>query len=252
MPLPLLQVTNLIHRFANGTLAVNDVNWVIEQGQFIVLSGSNGSGKTALVRHFNGLLLPTSGSVLLNGVPVQKQLLAARQAVGMVFQDSGSQMVAQTVWDEIAFGPENLYLSPSEISSRVQEALAWVGLQGFENRHPFELSGGEQRRLAIAGILVMRPKMVVFDEPFNGLDYPGVVQTLQQMVRLHQNNHTILVITHDLEKVLAHATRLTLMQNGQLVADGTPEAVLPQTPQFGVKRPYPVNRPIDSLTWLTN
>lgn len=249
---PLLQVNKLVHRFPDGTLAVNGVNWVMEQGEFIVLSGSNGSGKTALVRHFNGLLRPTSGTVLLNGIPVHKQLLAARQAVGMVFQDAASQMVAQTVYDEVAFGPENLCLPAPEIHQRVQDALAWVGLQGFENRHPFELSGGEQRRLAIAGILVMRPQLLVFDEPFNGLDYTGVVQTLQQMVRLHQNGHTILVITHDLEKTLAHATRLAFMQNGQLVADGAPAEVLPLAPRFGVKRPYPVNRPITSMTWLTN
>ncbi|HRI28652.1 MAG TPA: ABC transporter ATP-binding protein [Chitinophagales bacterium] len=242
----------MVHRFANGVQAVKGVNWQIQKGEFIVLSGSNGSGKTVLVRHFNGLLQPTSGSVLLWGKPVSRQLLIARQTIGLVFQDAASQMVAQTVYEEVAFGPENLRLTASEINHRVTQALQTTGLTGLENRHPLELSGGQQRRLAIAGILAMQPAMIVLDEPFNGLDYEGVVQTLQQIVSLHQNGHTILVITHDLEKTLAHATRLAIMHQGQMVLDGTPQTVLPQAEKYGVKPPYHYHqRPLNSITWLT-
>lgn len=252
MSQPLLQIQNLTHRFPNGVWALNGINWQISSGQFIVLSGSNGSGKTALVRHFNGLLQPTSGNVLLWGKPVGSHLTLARQTIGMVFQDAASQIVAQTVYEEVAFGPENLRLATPEINRRVTQALQTTGLTGLENRHPLELSGGQQRRLAIAGIVAMQPAMIVLDEPFNGLDYEGVVQTLQQIVSLHQNGHTLLVITHDLDKVLAHATRLAIMHQGQIVLDGTPQTVLPQAEKYGVKPPYHYHqRPLNSITWLT-
>lgn len=246
----LLQTQHLVHQFTNGTKALDGVNWEVTAGEFIVLSGGNGSGKTVLVRHFNGLLRPTSGQVLLNGISVHQQLQHARQTIGMVFQDAASQIVAQTVYDDVAFGPENLRLSQEEIDKRVKESLANVGLTNLENHHPYELSGGQQRRLAIAGVLAMKPQMIIFDEPFNGLDYEGVVQTLQQIVQLHQNGHTILVITHDLEKVLAHATRLCIMQQGDIRLDGLPEEVLSHVEKYSVKRPSPSQRLIETMTWL--
>lgn len=246
----LLQTQHLVHQFNNGTKALDGVNWEVTAGEFIVLSGSNGSGKSVLVRHFNGLLRPTSGQVLLNGISVHQQLQHARQTIGMVFQDAASQIVAQTVYDDVAFGPENLRLSQEEIDKRVKESLANVGLTNLENHHPYELSGGQQRRLAIAGVLAMKPQMIIFDEPFNGLDYEGVVQTLQQIVQLHQNGHTILVITHDLEKVLAHATRLCIMQQGNIRLDGLPEEVLSHVEKYSVKRPSPSQRLIETMTWL--
>ena len=183
---------------------------------------SRGGGKTTLIRHLNGLLLPTSGCIKLAGASVEKDLLRARRLVGMMFQDADSQIVGETVYEDVAFGPENLRLQRNLIDNRVIHALDAVDLKDFAGQRPHVLSGGEKRRLAIAGILAMEPRVIAFDEPFASLDYPGVKQVLKQILTLHRTGHTILVITHDLEKVLAHADRLIIMQKGKIVRDGPP------------------------------
>ena len=232
--------------------ALDGVSLAIEQGEYVVILGHNGSGKSTLAKHLNALLLPSGGDVWVRDWNTRdlRHTLDIRRTVGMVFQQPDNQIVATIVEEDVAFGPENLRLSMEEIDKRVKESLANVGLTNLENQHPYELSGGQQRRLAIAGVLAMKPQMIIFDEPFNGLDYEGVVQTLQQIVQLHQNGHTILVITHDLEKVLAHATRLCIMQQGDIRLDGLPEEVLSHVEKYSVKRPSPSQRLIETMTWL--
>ncbi len=200
----IIEIDNLSHRFEDGTLGLDSISLQIREGAFVVVAGPNGSGKTTLIRHLNGLLLPTTGSIKLAGVSVQHDLLRARRLVGMMFQDADSQIVGETVSEDVAFGPENLQLDRNQISKRVKQALIAVGLTDFADQSSHLLSGGEKRRLAIAGILAMEPKVIAFDEPFASLDYPGVKQVLKQILVLHRSGHTILVVTHDLEKVIVY------------------------------------------------
>ena len=158
--------------------------------------------------------------------------------VGMVFQDADSQIVGETVWDDIAFGPRNLSLEKSILQKNVQAALETVGLAHLAEKPPYLLSGGEKRRLAIAGVLAMGPQVIAFDEPFSNLDFPGTCQVLEQMVRLQQKGHTLIVATHELDRVYRLADRLLIMRNGRLVKDGVPEVVLADAAGYGLKLPF--------------
>jgi len=247
----IIEIENLSHRFADGTVGLRDINLSIREGSFTVIAGHNGSGKTTLLRHLNGLLLPSDGSIRLTGKPLEADLLKARQLVGMMFQDADSQIVGETVYEDVAFGPENLCLKRVEIKKRVAGALLAVGLQEFGQHRPHHLSGGEKRRLAIAGILSMEPRVIVFDEPFASLDYPGIQQILQQILELHQAGHTILVATHDVEKIIAHADRLIIMQGGKIVRDGKPAEVVGDLEAFGVRKPCAYRLGMEVESWLT-
>ncbi len=246
----IIEIENLSHRFENGTLGLDGINLQIQKGAFVVVAGPNGSGKTTLIRHLNGLLLPTAGSVQLDGVFVQHDLLRARRLVGMIFQDADSQIVGETVYEDVAFGPENLQLDRRQVGQRVKQALKAVGLADFADQSPHLLSGGEKRRLAIAGILAMEPEVIAFDEPFASLDYPGVKQVLKQILALHQSGHTILVVTHDLEKIIAHADRLIIMQKGRVVKDGRPSEIVNGIETFGVRAPCASLFGIEVPSWL--
>jgi len=246
----IIQVENLVHRFADGTVGLDRVSLDVVEGTFVILAGANGSGKTTLLRHLNGLLRPTSGTVRVGGVAVQKDPLRARTLVGMMFQDADSQIVGETVYADVAFGPENLKLGRAEIDRRVQEALEVTGLVHLAEKRPHLLSGGEKRRLAIAGILAMQPRVIVFDEPFSNLDYPGVRQVLEQILKLHRSGQTIVLTTHDLEKVLAHADRLVFMRGGKIECDGPPPALVAGSEAYGVKCPMVVGRGVEALSWL--
>lgn len=234
----LIDIQHLTHLFHDGSCGLDDVSLSISGGEFLVVAGANGSGKTTLCRHLNGLLRPTSGTVRLEGRSVSKNLLWARQRVGMVFQNADTQIVGETVYADIAFGPENLGLKHSEVRARVEAAMETVGLQELGQQKPHLLSGGEKRKLAIAGVLAMNPSVLVFDEPFSNLDYPGSCQLLKQILRLHESGHTIIVVTHELEKVIAHIDRLILMQGGRIMEDGKPELLLKEVEKYGVREPF--------------
>jgi len=235
--MPIIEIRDLSHRFSDGRMGLCRINLEIQQGGFILIAGANGSGKTTLLRHLNGLLLPTSGTVTVAGIPVGKDPLKVRQMVGMVFQDADSQIVGETVYEDAAFGPENLKLDPREVRRRTEGALSAVGLTSLSEQHPFLLSAGEKRRLAIAGILSMGPRVIVFDEPLSNLDFPGTRQVLGQMVSLHRSGHTLLVATHDLEPLMAYADRLILMKAGKVERDGHPAALVSDLEAFGVRPP---------------
>jgi len=246
----IIEVENLSHRFADGTVGLEGINLKIRQGSFVVIAGHNGCGKTTLLRHLNGLLLPTEGVVRLADMPVKENLLKARQFVGMMFQDADSQIVGETVYEDVAFGPENLCLERVVIEKRVNKALRVVGLQDLADQRPHLLSGGEKRRLAIAGVLAMEPRVIVFDEPFASLDYPGVKQVLQHILALHRSGHTIVVTTHDLEKIIAHADRLIIMQGGKIVRDGSPVEIVGHLEAFGVREPCAYRLGVEAESWL--
>ena len=247
----IIEIKNLSHRFADGTPGLENINLTIREGTFVIIAGQNGSGKTTLLKHLNGLLLPTAGTIHLAGRPVSENLAKARQMVGMVFQDADSQIVGETVYDDVAFGPENLCLDKNEIKRRVFKSLKIVGLVDFEDQKPHLLSGGEKRRLAIGGILAMKPKVLVFDEPFSSLDYPGVKQVLKQIISLHRSGHTVLVAAHDLEEVIAHADRLVIMKNGSVVKDGIPSQLLGNLEAFGIREPCAFRLGMEVPSWLS-
>jgi biotin transport system ATP-binding protein len=246
----IIEIDNLTHRFADGTIGLENITLSIRQGSLVVIAGHNGSGKTTLLRHLNGLLLPTEGKIRLADRPLEEDLLKARQLVGMMFQDADSQIVGETVYEDVAFGPENLRLDRAEINKRAHRALRVVGLQDFADQRPHLLSGGEKRRLAIAGVLAMEPRVIVFDEPFASLDYPGIRQVLRHILDLHQSGHTIVVATHDLEKIIAHTDRLVLMQNGRIVRDGSPQEVSSYLEECGVRKPCAYRMGMEAESWL--
>ena len=233
----IIEIQNLTHRFADGTVGLDRINLTICQGSFVVVVGRNGSGKTTLLRHLNGLLQPTEGTIRVEGVPVEKNLGKVRQIVGMVFQDADSQIVGETVYGDVAFGPENLCLDRNKVKRRVVEALDNVGLRRLADQQPYLLSAGEKRRLAIAGILAMNPEVIVFDEPFSNLDFPGLKQVLHQIVWLNRKGHTIIMTTHDVEAVINYADRLLIMSDGQLIKDGIPCKLVDDLPAYGVRAP---------------
>lgn len=247
----LLETRELRHRFPDGTEALRGVSLAFPAGGLTVLAGANGSGKTVFARHLNGLLRPTSGEVLLEGRSIFEDIAAARQAVGLVFQNSESQFVGQTVTDDVAFGPENLNLPAAEVGRRTEEALRRVGLWDRRDASPHLLSGGQKRRAAIAGVLAMGPKAVVLDEPFSGLDYSGVRQVLRQLVELKEGGTAVIVISHQLEKLLAHADRLVLFDRGAVVADGSPLEVAPFLERHEVRNPLACGVPLEHLSWLS-
>lgn len=245
-----IEIDHLSHTFNDGSLGLREIQLSIKKGSFVVLAGSNGSGKTTLLRHLNGLLLPSEGEVRIEGIPVATHLTHARQKVGMVFQDTDSQIVGETVFEDIAFGPENLKLDRDEITRRVTTALDLVGLSTRAEDRPHLLSGGQKRRLTIAGILAMEPAILVFDEPFSNLDFPGIISVLKHIVSLHKLGHTILLTTHDLEKVIAHADRLLIMDKGRIVRDDKPDQLFKDLESFGVRQPCASRMGAEVNSWL--
>jgi len=167
-----------------------------------------------------------------------------------VFQDADSQIVGQTVRQDIAFGPQNLRLSSAEVERRVSSALQTLDLEKLADHRPHQLSGGEKRRLAIASVLAMEPEVVVFDEPFSNLDFPGVQSVLQHVVELHRSGHTVMLITHDIEKAAAHADRMVVFDNGRIALDDSPDRLLPEVHRFGIRPPRIAGEDISELTWL--
>jgi biotin transport system ATP-binding protein len=246
----IIEIENLNHRFADGAMGLKDINLFIPEGAFVVIAGMNGSGKTTLLQHLNGLLLPTSGAVYLSGMSVSEDPARSRQMVGMVFQDADSQIVCETVFDDVAFGPENLRLDRGEIELRVMRALETVGLVDHKDKSTYLLSGGEKRRLAIAGVLAMEPKVLVFDEPFSSLDYPGIQQVLKQIVSLHESGRTIIVAAHDLEDIIAYTDRLVIMKDGRVVREGLPAQLLGELEAFGVREPSTLQLGVKHPSWL--
>ncbi|MCL2493346.1 MAG: energy-coupling factor transporter ATPase [Clostridiales bacterium] len=228
-------VSHLTHIYNKGlayeTTAVHDLNFEIEQGAFTAIVGHTGSGKSTLVQHLNGLIKPTSGSVTVNGVDVSGKntsVLAVRKKIGMVFQYPEYQLFEETVYRDVAFGPHNLELSETEIDERVREALALVGLDfdEFAQRSPFELSGGQKRRAAIAGVLAMRPEVLILDEPTAGLDPCARDDVLRLVSNVRtETGCTIVLVSHNMEDVAQYADQILVLNHGEAVRMGTPREV---------------------------
>lgn len=248
----LLRAEGLSKRFKDGTWGLRDVSLSVFEGDFLVLAGRNGSGKSLLMRHFLALAAPSSGRALYRGRPVAEDPRFVRSRVGLVFQDPESQILGRTVAEDAAFGPENLGLRRDEIERRVASALGGADLADKAERRPDVLSGGERRRLAVAGILAMESEVLVMDEPFANLDYPSIRRLLELIVSLHRTGRTIVLLTHELEKVLGHATRLALMDGGRIVYDGAPDGVTgAEFLACGLADPYRRYSSVEDLSWLS-
>jgi biotin transport system ATP-binding protein len=224
-------------RDGDGVVAVDDVSLSVPDGESLVVAGANGSGKTTLVRTFNGLVTPDSGTVAVNGTPVEDDLVAARTAVGMVFQDPRDQIVAATVGADVAFGPENLGLSHAEVDRRVAAALDAVNMTGRGEERIASLSGGERERVAIAGALAMEPDHLVLDEPFTGLDEPARRSVVDSLRERHRAGTSVVVVTHDLRDVLGLADRVLGLSDGRIAVDAAPEAAVADLPGLDVRVP---------------
>ena len=229
-----IKTVNLCHVYGQGTAleqyALKDVNLEIGDGQFIGLIGHTGSGKSTLIQHFNGLLKATSGDLLYNGESIyapgydMKQL---RSRVGLVFQYPEHQLFEVDVFSDVCFGPRNQGLPEEEVKERAREALALVGMdESFYEQSPFELSGGQKRRVAIAGVLAMHPEVLILDEPTAGLDPRGRDEILGQIEKLHrERGMTIILVSHSMEDVARYADRLIVMNHGEKIFDDVPKEV---------------------------
>ena len=231
---PILQVKNLCHTYSAGTpfehIALKDVTFSVQRGEFIGVIGHTGSGKSTLMQHLNGLLKPSSGEILLNGENIWSDKKLTRQCrfrVGLVFQYPEYQLFEETVYKDIAFGPKNMGLTQEEIDRRVREAAGFVGLTEEQLEvSPFDLSGGQKRRVAIAGVIAMEPEILILDEPTAGLDPEGREDILRNIERYRQvKNATIMMVSHSMNDVARLSQRLLVMNDATLAMDGTPMEV---------------------------
>lgn len=227
---PLIEIRNLTHVYNPGApgavVALNGITLTIDRGEFVAIVGANGSGKSTLAKHFNALLLPTEGEVLVDGLNTRDRsaVWEIRQRVGMVFQNPDNQLVATVVEEDVAFGPENLGLPPAQIVQRVEEALRIVDMAASRRHAPHRLSGGQKQRVAIAGILAMRPQCLVLDEATTMLDPQGQHEVLETVKRLNAEGITVIHITHTMEEA-AECRRVIALSDGRVALDGPPEEV---------------------------
>ena len=228
----MIECRNLVFKYTASEnqeekIAINDVNLQITEGEFIAILGHNGSGKSTMAKHMNALLIPTDGKMLVNKMDTSdmNNLWNIRETAGMVFQNPDNQLVATIVEEDVAFGPENLGVPPEEIRKRVDEALERVGMSEYKKHAPHLLSGGQKQRIAIAGILAMQPKCIIFDEPTAMLDPSGRKEVLDTIIDLNRNyGITVILITHYMDEV-AKADRIVVMDKGKLILDGKPRDV---------------------------
>jgi energy-coupling factor transport system ATP-binding protein len=225
----MIEVQDLHHRYPNGFHALRGVNLEVEKGEFVAIIGQNGSGKTTFVKHLNGLLQATAGTIWISGRNIRKRKVSEMaRTVGYCFQNPDHQIFCDTVYKEVAFGPKNIGLSPAETDERVDEALGAVGLLHVKDVMPKDLSKGQRQRVAVASVLSMRPEILIIDEPTTGQDYRDGVEMLKLVQRLNEAGHTILFITHDMPMVARFARRVLVFRDGHILLDGSTEQVFAQ------------------------
>ncbi len=239
--MPIIQVKSLTHVYSQGTpfekVAIDHIDLDFEQGEFVGILGHTGSGKSTFIQHLNGLLSPTQGSVVVEGVDIASSKQAAHEArfkVGLVFQYPEYQLFEETVYKDIAFGPGNMRLSVQEIDERVREAAGFAGVPEYLfEASPLELSGGQKRRVAIAGVMAMRPKVLILDEPTAGLDPSGRDSILENIGYYHRSTGaTVILISHSMDDLARTASRLVVFNQGRVALDGTPEQVFAHAGQL--------------------
>ena len=231
---PVLEVKALTHTYSAGTpfehKAIDNVDLEVMPGEFLGIIGHTGSGKSTLIQHLNGLLRPTNGQILLDGTDIwarPKEIRKVRFQVGLVFQYPEYQLFEETVYKDISFGPKNMGLEGEEIDCRVRRAAAFAGIdEEMLEKSPFELSGGQKRRVAIAGVIAMEPKVLILDEPTAGLDPRGREAILAQLRSYHkQKGNTVILVSHSMEEIARNVDRIVVMSHSHKLMDGTPEEV---------------------------
>lgn len=228
METPVIETKDLNYNYPDGTHALKDVNIKIKKGEKAAFIGSNGAGKTTLFLHFNGLLRPVSGTINICREQIEykkKTLTKIREKVGIVFQNPDDQLFSPTVVEDVAFGPMNLGLSKEEVEKRVDEALKRVGMEDFKKKAPHHLSWGQKKRVSLAGILAMKPDILVLDEPTTGLDPYGVIQILKILHKLNKEGMTILLTSHDVDMIPLFADKIYVMHHGEIAGEGSPEEI---------------------------
>ena len=233
-----INLANVFYTYMTGTpferQALNDVSLTIEKGEILAIIGHTGSGKSTLVQHLNGLIKPLRGNVTIDGIDIAgrgSDAKQARQQVGMVFQYPEHQIFAETVYEDIAFGPRNRGFSAEEVDKQVHEAMAFVGLdfETFAQRSPFQLSGGQMRRVAIAGVVAMNPDYLVLDEPSAGLDPRSRNAVFKEIMALHKERGiAIVLVTHSMEEAAKYANRMLVINKGKVLFDGKPTEIFSQ------------------------
>ena len=224
----ILETRNVSYSYADGTQALKGVSISLQEGKKIALVGPNGAGKSTLMLMFNGILRPSAGEILFHGRTLQydsTSLREIRRKVGMVFQNSDDQLFAPTVYQDVAFGPINLGFAPEKVERYVSYALSYVGLCGYERRPPHHLSGGEKKRVAIAGILAMEPEVIILDEPTSNLDPASSEEIVEMLDELNLGGKTMIISTHDVDLAYRWADEMLLMENGQLLHQGEPSSI---------------------------
>lgn len=230
-----LELKHVSHIYQEGSAkesyALRDICLNVNEGEFLGIAGHTGSGKSTLIQHFNGLLKPTSGEVIVDGVNIngkeaKKELKALRMQVGIVFQYPEYQLFEETVERDIAFGPRNLGLSDVEVQHRVEEAMDLLKLsKKLRKKSPFDLSGGQKRKIAIAGVLAMKPKYLILDEPTAGLDPKGREEFLELTAELHRCGQTIVMVSHSMDDIARYAQRMIVLEHGTICLEGSPQKV---------------------------
>lgn len=245
----IIDIKSISHTFADGTIGINKVSLSIKKGEFVIITGKNGSGKTTFLKHLNVLLKPDLGQIFISGQNALKNPIQTRKTIGMVFQDADTQIVGDTVFDEVSFGPENLKLSRNEITKKVTKILKSLDLFHLKDKSPFSLSGGQKRKLALAGILVMDPKVIVFDEPFSNLDYPSAKLILSTIIDLHTKNHTIIIAAHNVEPLIYYATRIIVFENASIKEDKKPKDIVNNLESYGIREPCSSKLGLGIMPW---
>lgn len=231
----MIEVKNLTHIYNEGlpheSVAIDDVSFTIDDGEFVSIIGHTGSGKSTMLQHLNGLLKPKSGTIIIDGIDITDSktgMLEIRKKVGLVFQYPEYQLFEETVAKDVAFGPANLGLEPEEIDARVRRSIELVGLDydGIKNASPFELSGGQKRRVAMAGVLAMEPRVLVLDEPTAGLNPRAHRDILDMVGEIHRREkNTIILVSHNMNDVARLSDRILVMSGGKLEMNGTPQEI---------------------------
>ena len=235
----MIECKNVVFKYSTGEegiekLAIDGLNLEVNKGEFLVILGHNGSGKSTVAKHMNALLVPTEGTVIVNGLDTtdENNIWDIRSSAGMVFQNPDNQLVATIVEEDVAFGPENLGVPPNEIRKRVDESLKKVGMYEYRRHAPHLLSGGQKQRVAIAGVLAMKPECIIFDEPTAMLDPSGRKEVLKNIKEINDNNGiTIVLITHNMDEA-AQADRVIVMDDGKIMLEGKPREVFSNVKQM--------------------
>ena len=226
MSKPIVRFKDVSFKYERGPTALKGISLQMHLGEFVSIVGQNGAGKTTLAKHMNGLLKPTDGDVIVDGMNTREVSVAdLARVTGYVFQNPDHQFFAPSVEEEVAFGPKNLKLGEGEVVERVDEALSTVGLEAMRERHPYTLSRGQRQRLAVASVLAMRPKVVMLDEPTTGQDEVAINQVMLLVDRLRRGGKTVVMITHDMSITTKYAERTIVMRGGEVLLDGPTKEV---------------------------